>query len=130
MRHKLFRYIVSCSVVLCVTLCGVSAFSEDEYVWFQLEPFGKLERPVSVFDHDEHNEKAQIEDCARCHHVYEDGKLVEGESSEGIGCAECHTLEAQGSQPGLRMAYHKQCKDCHVEMKKGPVACGECHVKR
>jgi hypothetical protein len=28
------------------------------------------------------------------------------------------------------MAYHKQCKDCHVEMKKGPVACGECHVKR
>jgi len=129
MIYNLLRYIMSCSVLLCVTLCGVSAFSED-YTYFQLEPFGTLERPVCVFDHDAHNEQAQIEDCAECHHVYEDGKLLEAESSEGTGCAECHTLEAQGTQPGLRNAYHRQCKRCHVEMKKGPVACGECHVKK
>jgi hypothetical protein len=78
-----------------------------------------------------HNEKAQIGRLRReCHHVYQDGKLVEGESSEDQACADCHTLKAQGSQPGLRMAYHRQCKECHVEKKKGPVACGECHVKK
>jgi hypothetical protein len=115
--------------VLCVTLCSVSAFAQED-TYLKVDAFGSLERPVSMFDHDAHNEKAMIEDCAECHHVYEDGKLVEGESSEDRGCADCHTLKAQGNQPGLRMAYHRQCKSCHVEKKKGPVACGECHVKK
>jgi hypothetical protein len=26
-------------------------------------------------------------------------------------------------------AYHLNCKGCHQEQKKGPVMCGECHVK-
>ena len=128
MRHILHRYVIFCSVVLFVTFCSISAFSqEDSYL--KVDAFGKLERPVSVFDHDTHNEKAQAEDCSICHHVYENGKKVEGESSEGQACSECHKLKAQGNQPGLRMAYHQQCKKCHVEAKKGPVACGECHVK-
>ena len=129
MRHILYTYAIFCSVVVCVTLCSAPAFSQEDTV-LKVEAFGTLERPVSVFDHDTHNEKAEIEDCAACHHVYKDGKLVEGESSEDQACSECHTLKAQGSQPGLRMAYHRQCKECHVEKKKGPVACGECHVKK
>lgn len=129
MRHKLHRYTIYCSVVLCITLCSIPAFSQEDTV-LKVEAFGTLERPISAFDHDTHNEKAEIEDCAICHHVYKDGKLVEGESSEDQACSECHTLKAQGSQPGLRMAYHRQCKECHVEKKKGPVACGECHVKK
>lgn len=129
MRHILNRYSIFCAVVLFVTLCSVSAFSQED-TYLNVEAFGKLERPVSVFDHDDHNEKAALDDCAICHHVYEDGKLVEGVSSEDQLCADCHTLEAQGSQPGLMMAYHQQCKNCHIKEKKGPVACGECHVKR
>ena len=129
MRHKLHRYTIYFSVVLCITLCSIPAFSQEDTV-LKVEAFGTLERPISAFDHDTHNEKAEIEDCAVCHHVYKDGKLVEGESSEDQACSECHTLKAQGAQPGLRMAYHRQCKECHVEKKKGPVACGECHVKK
>ncbi|PKN41964.1 MAG: acidic cytochrome c3 [Deltaproteobacteria bacterium HGW-Deltaproteobacteria-18] len=129
MRHILYRYFIFCSVVLCVTFCSISAFSQDD-TYLKVDAFGKMERPVSAFDHDDHNDKAALEDCSVCHHVYEDGKLVEGESSEDQGCADCHTLKAQGSQPGLMMAYHKQCKSCHIESKKGPVACGECHVKK
>lgn len=129
MRHKLHRYTIYFSVVLCITLCSIPAFSQEDTV-LKVEAFGTLERPISAFDHDTHNEKAAIEDCAACHHVYKDGKLVEGESSEDQACSECHTLKAQGAQPGLRMAYHRQCKECHVEKKKGPVACGECHVKK
>ncbi|NLW81849.1 MAG: cytochrome c3 family protein [Desulfovibrionales bacterium] len=129
MRHTQNRLIIFCSVLLYVTLCSVSAFSQEDTV-LKVDAFGKLERPVSVFDHDTHNEKAQAEDCSLCHHVYKDGKKVEGESSEGQACSECHTLKAQGTQPGLRMAYHQQCKKCHIDQKKGPVACGECHVKK
>lgn len=128
MRYTLTRYGVFCFAVLTLTLCGGSAFSQDDTV-FKLEAFGTLERPISAFDHDTHNEKAQVEDCSICHHVYENGKKLEGESSEDQACSDCHTLKAQGNQPGLRMAYHQQCKNCHIEKKKGPVACGECHVK-
>ncbi len=129
MRHILYTYAIFCSVVVCVALCSAPAFSQEDTV-LKVEAFGTLERPISVFDHDTHNEKAEIEDCAACHHVYQDGKLVEGESSEDQACSDCHTLKAQGTQPGLRMAYHRQCKECHVAKKKGPVACGECHVKK
>jgi hypothetical protein len=24
-------------------------------------------------------------------------------------------------------AYHRQCMGCHMEQKKGPVSCGDCH---
>ena len=82
-----------------------------------------------MFKHDAHNEAAEIDECARCHHVYEDGKLVEDEDSVGTPCSDCHTLAAQGGQPGLMSAYHKQCKGCHEAEGKGPMACGQCHVK-
>jgi len=96
---------------------------------FKTEALGVLTRPVAVFDHDAHNEKAGIDNCAVCHHVYEKGKLVPGESSEDKACSDCHTRNSQGHQPGLRMAYHNLCGGCHKEKAKGPVACGQCHKR-
>lgn len=92
--------------------------------------FGKPQRPGSVFVHDAHNEKAAIADCSECHHVYKDGKKVDGESSEDQRCSDCHTLAAKGEQPGLRRAFHLNCVGCHDAKKKGPVICGQCHVNK
>jgi hypothetical protein len=47
-------------------------------------------RPSVPFLHDEHNEMADIEECNECHHVWEDGKILEWDSSEDKECSECH----------------------------------------
>jgi hypothetical protein len=86
------------------------------------------QRSPAVFQHDTHNETAGIEECNVCHHVYDnDGNLLEDESSEDQSCIECHGLSDSGRQPGLRKAFHRNCKGCHIGQQKGPVMCGECH---
>jgi hypothetical protein len=94
-------------------------------------------RPFVCFPHDTHNEKAGLEEsCDRCHHTFDDqGKLIEGESSEDKSCSECHAggADAQkSSDPNkvnidLAARYHKLCRECHLTEKKGPVVCGGCH---
>ena len=91
--------------------------------------FSNPQRPPAVFQHDTHNETAAIEECAGCHHLYEDGELVADESSEDRRCADCHGGSDSGSQPGLVKAFHINCKGCHLQQKAGPILCGECHVR-
>ncbi len=108
----------------------VSAHSQEDMVNIENDVFGNPKRPPAVFRHDEHNELAQIEECNECHHIYEDGRRLEDESSEDQRCAECHELEDNGNIPGLMKAFHTNCKSCHRAEKKGPVMCGQCHVRR
>jgi hypothetical protein len=106
------------------------ADSQDDSVRMDTSAFERLRRPAAVFDHDAHNEAAQIDDCAVCHHVWEDGKLVPGESSEDTPCSDCHGLVAGPDNPTpLVNAFHTQCKSCHVKKGKGPLFCAECHKK-
>ena len=114
---------------LLTMLLMATAQSQDDMVELKSDAFDAHSRAAAVFKHDGHNELAELDDCARCHHVYEGGVLAQDEDSVGTACADCHTVKAQGSQPGLMTAYHKQCKGCHVAQGKGPVACGQCHVK-
>ena len=108
----------------------VSAHSQEDMVNIENDVFENPKRPPAVFRHDEHNELAQIEECNECHHIYEDGQRLEDESSEDQRCAECHELEDNGNIPGLMKAFHTNCKSCHRAEKKGPVMCGQCHVRR
>ena len=108
----------------------VNAWSQEDMKVVSPDDFTKPQRPAAVFLHDAHNGKAGIENCNECHHVYEDGKRVEDESSEGQRCSDCHSLENAGRQPGLMKAFHLNCKRCHREQKKGPIMCGECHVRQ
>ena len=119
--------------ILIVLLFGgtvlIPAFSQEDMEMIEDEGFSKRQRPPAVFRHDEHNEKAALEDCSECHHVYEDGQKLEDESSEDQSCSECHDEKGSGDMPGLRKAFHTNCKGCHLERKKGPVMCGSCHVR-
>jgi hypothetical protein len=121
--------------ILIVAALFVSAFflitahSQEDMKVVDRSVFKNPQKPSSAFKHEEHNEKAKIEECNECHHVYQDGKRVEGESSEDKRCSDCHKLESSGREPSLAKAFHTNCKGCHQKNKKGPVMCGECHVR-
>lgn len=106
------------------------AIAGDDLVRMDTSAFDQLRRPAAVFDHDAHNEAAQVDDCAVCHHVWENGKLVPDESSEDSPCSDCHGLTAGADNPmPLVNAFHTQCRSCHVQQGKGPLLCAECHKK-
>ena len=66
-----------------------------------------------TFNHTAHQ---GLTDCATCHHT--------GDYAQ---CNSCHDV-AQNA-PKVKDAFHKLCKDCHVEQNNGPTKCKECHVK-
>ncbi len=118
--------------VAAVSLCffGPAAFSQEDMKNVPNEVFGAPRRPAAVFPHDAHNEKAQIEDCAVCHHGGKDGKMDKEDMTAGTACVECHPVAGAPGQTSLMRAFHKQCVGCHLERKAGPVACGQCHVNK
>ena len=127
---KKSAFCISASVMISLLIL-VSAYSQEEMVVISADGFDSSQRPAAVFRHDEHNEAAEIEACSECHHVYDDdGKLVEDESSEDQSCADCHEMQDIGRKPGLMKAFHTHCKSCHREKKKGPLMCGQCHLRQ
>ena len=117
-------------VVLILSLIIlVSANSQEDMTVVDNSVFDNPQRCSAIFNHDEHNETAGIEECNECHHLYEDGKLVEDESSEDYACGDCHESKADENKPALMKAYHMNCKDCHDESEAGPIMCGECHKR-
>ncbi|ABB40503.1 Transmembrane complex, tetraheme cytochrome c3 [Oleidesulfovibrio alaskensis G20] len=116
--------------VLAVLTAAVSyalAAMPDGIITVSTSALEPLTRPAAVFDHDAHNEKAGLNDCAVCHHGEEDGKQSLEVTSEGVPCADCHAVKAQGKRTPLRRAYHRQCMGCHQSAGKGPANCGGCH---
>lgn len=115
---------------LVVVYMAPMAFSQDDMTVVPVDAFSKLERPQVAFEHDAHNEKAELDDCVICHHsMTDDGKRDLENSSEGETCESCHPVNPDNDKTPLRLAYHKQCMTCHKDAVKGPVACGECHQK-
>ena len=127
MKKKTVALIISMVSVAWI-LSSMPVYSQDMTVLAD-EAFGKKQRPPAVFAHDDHNEKAEIDDCAVCHHVYRDGVLVEDESSEDMRCSDCHNVKSGYPSRPLMKAYHDMCGGCHKEQKAGPITCGECHPR-
>ena len=118
------------TIVLFILAVAVPwVFSQEDVTVVNDSIFGKRMRPPAVFQHDEHNEAAKIEECTTCHHAYEEGQLVEDESSEDMECSECHAKTGKGYPMEVVNIYHARCKGCHMKQKAGPVMCGECHVE-
>lgn len=93
--------------------------------------FGKLTKATVEFSHKKHSDDYKVK-CDQCHHVYKDKKQVWKEGDKVQHCAECHKAPKQneGEMLSLYNAYHKNCRDCHKEAKKGPQKCDECHPKK
>ena len=123
------RSTVGLWVVAFTLMSTAVGYSQENLRVLRPEAFSNPQRPAVGFAHDAHNEKAGIDACNACHHVFADGQRVPDESSEDKRCADCHGLQDSGRQPGLMKAFHLNCKGCHVE-KNGPVMCGQCHVRR
>jgi len=121
--------LIALSLLIGMVLAITLAWSQDDMTVVDNAAFDDPRRTSSVFAHDAHNEAAGIDDCAECHHVYEDGERLEDESSEDQSCSECHDLKGSDGQPSLIKAFHANCKGCHQAQKKGPIMCGECHIK-
>jgi hypothetical protein len=126
MRKQTLCLLVSVLVSLCTVLV---AGAQEDMTNVDNSVFGNPERTQAVFRHESHNEKAKIDDCNACHHVFKDGKKLEDESSEDRRCSDCHALIDSGKTPSLRKAFHLNCRGCHEKSGKGPVMCGECHLK-
>lgn len=119
---------IGCIIGVWVLILTVArSFSQEEMRAVDNSVFDRPVRVSSVFEHDVHNETAGLDDCSVCHHLYEDGKLVEDESSEDQACAECHPADGSGSNPSLRRAFHLNCKRCHLRNGAGPIMCAQCH---
>jgi hypothetical protein len=115
-------------LALCLSIAV--AHGEEELERLDNYLFDSPRRPAAIFAHDDHNEMAELDDCAICHHVYdENGNKSDFDSSEDQSCGDCHAMEDDGTTPGLRKAYHQRCKGCHLTKQLGPVTCAQCHVK-
>lgn len=105
------------------------AFSQADMETVPTTGFAATTRKPAVFPHDRHNEKAQIADCGVCHHGEKDGRQDPKNTSEGTPCSDCHAEKAKPGRTPLMRAFHRQCMGCHLDVNKGPVTCGQCHVK-
>ena len=126
----MMKYLMFALILLSLlAFLMLPAASQEEMEVLDDQAFSKRQRPPAVFKHDAHNEKAEIEECNECHHVYENGVKIEDESSEDQPCSDCHSEKESGDLPRLVRAFHLNCKGCHQSLKKGPIMCGECHVR-
>lgn len=118
------------TILLGITLAMATAYSQEDMQFVDNSEFENPQRPPAVFPHDVHNEAAGLEDCSECHHLFDDnGRKLEGESSEDQSCSECHGSKDEGPKPNLRKAYHLNCKGCHLQKQQGPILCAQCHVR-
>lgn len=128
MRKRTVALCIGVAVLVSI-FALVQAYAQEDIVVIEDSAFEDRQRPAAVFPHDQHNEKAEIDECNVCHHLYEGGNKVEDDSSEGQGCADCHNVEEGHPTRPLMEAYHNLCTGCHREKGEGPVTCGECHPR-
>lgn len=114
--------------LVALVLAGLGVYAQEDMQVVEDSAFANPMRPVPQFRHDEHNAAAGIEDCAECHHVYdENGQRLANESSEGQECSECHGASEGEFPMELVRRFHLNCRGCHQEKLTGPVTCGACH---
>jgi len=114
--------------LVAAALClAAPALGQQDMTTVPTGGFAKTTRPPALFPHDAHNEKAALSDCTACHHGEKDGKQDPTADTAGIPCADCHEAKAKPGRTPLMRAYHKQCMNCHLDKKKGPVTCQDCH---
>lgn len=130
---KVFLVILTGIFFLAAGSLTAADAPDDILLSMEAEGYTKKRGPVNL-THTKHVEDYKIA-CADCHHEYEDGKNVWKEGDPVKKCSECHLVRDpdQPAQEGdilhLQLAFHKNCRDCHKDMKKGPTnKCNDCHA--
>ncbi len=118
-------YIKLLLVVLVIAAFVPLVHSQDDTFLLDHKELGEHQRPLVEFNHKLHAEKL---DCTRCHHDFD--AHLNNRGGEGQPCDSCHQKKAEDSRPSLKDAFHIQCITCHETLKRGPVTCGECHVRK
>jgi len=98
-------------VMALIFLVPFAVFSQDAPQAPLTFKIDGAKKPAVTFDHTKHQM-----DCHQCHHT-KDFKQ----------CTECHKLKTEAKVPSIKKASHKNCKNCHKKMKKGPRKCKQCH---
>ena len=117
------------------TLVVAATAEPDKVIEIENPGYAKDKKGPVAFDHVAHTDKAKVA-CVECHHDYKDGKNVWKEGMEVKKCSDCHDINKNTEQDGMKVmklqnAYHKNCKNCHKEEKKGPYKkCNDCHAKK
>jgi hypothetical protein len=119
-----------CSVVaVLVAICvSMSVYAQDDMMTLEPDIFVDRQRPAVLFPHSLHADELGI-DCLECHHVYDAKGENVWDDSEESNCTACHKLEADGKKMPAMKAFHTNCQGCHEEEGRGPVTCGECHLR-
>jgi len=120
------KYIRLLLVVLVLAAFIPLAHSQEDTIVLNHKEIGKHQRPLVEFNHKNHAENKL--DCTRCHHDFDAYQNNRG--GEGQTCDSCHKKKDEDGVLALKDAFHFQCRCCHENMKTGPVACGECHVRK
>lgn len=115
---------------------GESQNPPDEMV-IKNEGYKKHRKGPVPFSHLSHAEDYDIA-CNECHHRYKEGKNVWKEGDPVEKCVSCHSpLESKGKVKKLKLAFHKNCKNCHRRMAKEGItkdapfrSCRDCHEKK
>jgi len=101
-----------------------------------------------VFDHTKH--AAMAGNCGKCHHSHNEkinstckechaldaGVFKASAKQAFLPCSACHSDYSPDSPgvPGLKVAFHKKCFECHLgmgELGSSPAGCAKtCHVKK
>ncbi len=107
------------------------AADSPENVTIHEEKFGEYKKGPVEFTHGKHAKEHGVA-CAQCHHKYDGGQNVWKEGDPVEKCSACHDVkEKKGNVDKLQNAFHKNCKDCHKELGKGPhKKCNECHSEK
>jgi hypothetical protein len=106
MKKKMFVLTATIGIILIATFI-YAADNGPEKVTYEVK-MGTV-----TFDHAAHQKRSE---CSTCHHTGDYAK-----------CKSCHGTDTKA--PKAKDAYHKNCKSCHKELKKGPTKCKECHIK-
>ena len=127
---KKYKVVIYTAVPIIFLLAGTfAAFSRKILKTVSDSAFTKQTRPAVAFFHDAHNERAEIEDCNVCHHMFENGERLVDDDSIEWNVRNVHYSKMQDDVADLIRVYHLQCSGCHLKQKTGPVMCGECHRK-
>jgi len=122
--------ILSAGIVFLAFLIAGWVYAQQEEITLEhSEVFGKPQRPAVEFNHAKHYE--EYPECMECHHIYEytGGERENVWAGEEQKCSDCHKVVKEDKKLDLRTAFHENCTGCHREMRKGPVTCGECHIR-